>query len=120
MILANSPKGESAVHHSVTPIVMNGWVHVLVSVLKGKRSKRVELTALGKQVATDCSGRIGKNAKMLMARLDEEDKALCIQILKDVEIKLSASWPKHRSKEFQEINDELMGGAFPASPIQPA
>jgi DNA-binding MarR family transcriptional regulator len=74
-----------------------------------KRSKRIELTALGEQVAVECSGRIGKNAKMLMAQLDNEDKALCIQILKDVEIKLSATWPKHRNKEFQEIYDELMG-----------
>jgi hypothetical protein len=47
---------------------------------------------------------------MLMAQLHEEDKALCIQILKDVEIMLSASWQKHRGKEFKEIYDELMGG----------
>lgn len=73
-----------------------------------KRSKRIELTTLGKQVATECSARIGKNAKMLMAQLHEEDKALCIQILKDVEIKLSAYWQKHRGKEFDEIYDELM------------
>ncbi|GGH21226.1 hypothetical protein GCM10007423_02190 [Dyadobacter endophyticus] len=75
-----------------------------------KRSKRIELTTLGEQVATECSGRIGKNAKMLMAQLHEEDKALCIQILKDVEIKLSASWQKHRGKEFSDIYDELMVG----------
>ena len=74
-----------------------------------KRSKRIELTAKGEQVSKDSITRIEKNAIMIMSGLTADDKDLCIQLLKNVEIKFSALWQKHKGKEFEEIYKEIMG-----------
>jgi DNA-binding MarR family transcriptional regulator len=73
-----------------------------------KRSKRLELTEKGEAVADASIPRIEKNAKMLLNSLQTEDKELCIQLLKNIEIKLSAQWQKHKAKDFEEIYQELM------------
>ncbi|MBS1603482.1 MAG: winged helix-turn-helix transcriptional regulator [Bacteroidetes bacterium] len=73
-----------------------------------KRSKRLELTAEGARVARTCLERIEKNASMLTSDLPDDDIALCIQLLQNIEIKFSALWQKHRTKKFNEIYDELM------------
>ncbi|MDB5110169.1 MAG: hypothetical protein JWR67_1283 [Mucilaginibacter sp.] len=75
-----------------------------------KRSKRIELTAKGEKVSKECLVNIEKNATMLMNDLSDDDKELCIQLLKNVEIKFSALWQKHKGKEFDEIYKELMTG----------
>lgn len=76
-----------------------------------KRSKRIELTAKGKKAIEATQIRIFKNAKLLMNDLSEDDKALCIQLLKNIEIKFSALWQKHKGKEFEEIYNEILGVA---------
>jgi hypothetical protein len=43
-----------------------------------------------------------------MSDLADDDKELCIQLLKNVEIKFSALWQKQKGKEFSEIYKELM------------
>ena len=77
--------------------------------LEDKRSKRLELTAKGEKAVDVCKGRILKNAVMLMKDLTEDDKQICIQLLKNVEIKFSALWQKHKGKKFDEIYKELIG-----------
>lgn len=78
--------------------------------VEDKRSKRVELTAKGEKTYTACKGRILKNAAMMAYDLADEDKELCIQLLKNVEIKYSALWQKHRGKDFEEVYAEVTGG----------
>jgi DNA-binding MarR family transcriptional regulator len=73
-----------------------------------KRSKRIELTTKGEQTAKAGYSKIEKNARMLLRELSEDDKMLCIQLLKRIEIKFSALWPKHKGKDFDEIYNELM------------
>ncbi|MFL5743274.1 MAG: MarR family winged helix-turn-helix transcriptional regulator [Niastella sp.] len=73
-----------------------------------KRSKRIELTPKGEKVAASCLIKIEKNASMLMNDLSNDDKALCIQLLKGVEIKFSELWQKHKGQEFDDIYDDLM------------
>jgi len=73
-----------------------------------KRSKRIELTPKGEKVAATCLVKIEKNASMLMNDLNNDDKALCIQLLKNIEIKFSDLWQKHKGKEFNDIYEELM------------
>jgi DNA-binding MarR family transcriptional regulator len=74
-----------------------------------KRSKRLELTAKGDKTVALCKSRVVKNAMMLMHDLTEDDKELCIQLLKNVEIKFSALWPKHKGKSFEEVYTEITG-----------
>lgn len=73
-----------------------------------KRSKRIELTAKGEKIAKDCVVKIEQNASMLMNDLSDDDKELCIQLLKNIEIKFSALWQKQKGKQFAEIYNELM------------
>jgi len=75
-----------------------------------KRSKRIELTAKGEKVVEQSKRRIEKNAEMLMHDMNEDDKKLCIQLLKDIEMKFSALWPKHKSREFDDIYKEIVEG----------
>ena len=74
-----------------------------------KRSKRIELTSKGETVVNACKARILKNAVMLMNDLTEDDKQLCIQLLKNIEIKFSALWPKHKGGSFDKIFKEVVG-----------
>lgn len=60
-----------------------------------------------------CKARIFKNAAMLMNDLSDDDKQLCIQLLKNVEIKFSALWPKHKGRGFDEIFDEVVERKLP-------
>lgn len=73
-----------------------------------KRSKRIELTSKGEKVAASALQKITMNATMLMKDLANDDKELCIQLLKNIEIKFSALWQKHKVKDFEEIYKELM------------
>jgi len=73
-----------------------------------KRSKRLELTAKGEKVIKISVAQIEKNATMLLHTLAEEDQELCIQLLKNIEIKLSEQWQKHKGKTFDEIYEEMM------------
>jgi DNA-binding MarR family transcriptional regulator len=74
-----------------------------------KRSKRIELTAKGEKAIEATKLKIFKNAKLIMNDLSEDDKALCIQLLKNVEIKFSALWQKHKGREFEDIYKEVLG-----------
>ena len=74
-----------------------------------KRSKRIELTAKGKKAIEICFPKVKKMAVMLMHDLTDDDKELCIQLLKNVEIKFSALWQKHKGKKIEEIYNEVLG-----------
>lgn len=73
-----------------------------------KRSKRLELTAKGEKAVDACKGKILKNAAMLTKDLTDDDKQLCIQLLKNVEIKFSGLWPKHKGRAFDEIFKDVV------------
>lgn len=73
-----------------------------------KRSKRIELTNEGIKVIEVCFPKIVKMAKMIMHDLTEDDKQLCIQLLKNIEIKYSALWPQHKGKLFDEVYESII------------
>lgn len=68
-----------------------------------KRSKRIELTAEGEKTIVLCTKKIEKNALMLLNDLADDDKQLCVQLLKSVEIKFSDLWQKHKGKSFEDV-----------------
>ncbi len=77
--------------------------------LEDKRSKRMRLTSEGEKAADLCSERIVANAQMIMNDLNDDDKQLCIQLLKNVEIKFSDLWPRHKGGDFNEVYKDITG-----------
>ncbi len=73
-----------------------------------RRSKRLELTAKGEATLEQCHERIVRNARMLLHDLEDDDKKLCIQILKSVEVKFSRLWPEHKGKQFPEVYSSVV------------
>jgi DNA-binding MarR family transcriptional regulator len=74
-----------------------------------KRSKRLMLTAKGEKAVEAAFMRIYKNATMMTSGLSDQDKELCIQLLKNIEIKFSALWQQHKGRDFDEVYEEVMG-----------
>jgi hypothetical protein len=72
-----------------------------------KRSKRIELTPKGEKVVEVCSERIKKNAKLMAHDLTDDDKELCVQLLKNIEIKFSALWSQHKGRSFEEVYNSV-------------
>jgi DNA-binding MarR family transcriptional regulator len=73
-----------------------------------RRSKRVKITAAGKKVLQAALTRISMMAELVMHDIDAEDQRLCIQLLKNVEIRLSERWLTHRGKAFDEIYESVV------------
>ncbi|HSZ71950.1 MAG TPA: winged helix DNA-binding protein [Cytophagaceae bacterium] len=68
-----------------------------------KRSKRVKITAKGEEVLQSCYKEMRKANSLVFQDMEEEDIALTIQLLKNVDIKFSALWQQHKGKSFDEV-----------------
>lgn len=73
-----------------------------------KRSKRIELTAEGQETFNLAQERALMLAGMMFNDMAEDDKRLCIQLLKNVEIKFSGLVQKHKGRNFDEIYCEIL------------
>jgi len=74
-----------------------------------KRSKRVKLTGKGTQALNECYIQLRKVAALLFNDLTGEDIELCILLLKNIEIKFSSLWPRHKCLSFDEAYKEICG-----------
>ena len=68
-----------------------------------KRSKRLILTSKGKKILEGCYERFSKIPELLFKDLKEEDIRLCIQLLKNVDLKFSRLWQHDRGRSLEEI-----------------
>jgi DNA-binding MarR family transcriptional regulator len=68
-----------------------------------KRSKRVKITAKGEEVLQSCYMELRKANSLVYQDMAEEDISLTIQLLKNVDIKLSPLWQQHKGKSMEEI-----------------
>jgi DNA-binding MarR family transcriptional regulator len=68
-----------------------------------KRSIRLHLTPKGQKLLNICYERFSKVPEMLFLDIPETDIELCIQLLKNVDLKFSKLWQQHRSKSFDDI-----------------
>ena len=73
-----------------------------------KRSKRIELTAAGMKAIELCTARMRKVASMMTIDLSEDDKQLCIQLLKNIEVKYSGLWQQNKDRPFDEVYEDIM------------
>jgi DNA-binding MarR family transcriptional regulator len=72
-----------------------------------KRAKRLDLTAQGEKALEAARTQLGKVAKMLLLDMPEDDKRLCVKLLKNVEQKFSALFQGHKGKNFDDIYNEI-------------
>jgi DNA-binding MarR family transcriptional regulator len=68
-----------------------------------KRSKRLSLTPKGKKILESCYERFSKIPELLFKDMKEEDIRLCIQLLKNVDLKFSKSWQHDKGSSLEEI-----------------
>jgi DNA-binding MarR family transcriptional regulator len=68
-----------------------------------KRSKRLSLTPKGKKILEGCYERFGKIPEMLFKDMKEGDIQLCIQLLKNVDLKFSKLWQHDKGRSLEEI-----------------
>lgn len=80
-----------------------------------KRSKRIELTPPGEKAIILCTAQMRKVSGMITKDLSEDDKQLCIQLLKNIEIKFSKYWQHHKGQTFDDIYGSLMQSGEPAA-----
>jgi DNA-binding MarR family transcriptional regulator len=74
-----------------------------------KRSKRVALTATGRQVLQECYSQFTKVSRIILHDMAEEDIDLCILLLRDIERKFSGIWQQHKGKDIDAIYQEVVG-----------
>jgi DNA-binding MarR family transcriptional regulator len=68
-----------------------------------KRSKRLSLTPKGKKILEGCYERFSQIPELLFKDMKEEDIRLCIQLLKNVDLKFSKSWQHDKGRSLEEI-----------------
>lgn len=78
-----------------------------------KRSKRLKVTPKGEKVLVTCRKRMSQLAEIMFHDVNEDDKKLCIQLLKGVETKFSGIWQSHKGKEFEDIYKEIVTPSQP-------
>ncbi len=72
-----------------------------------KRSKRLLLTAKGQKALQACYEQFSKIPQILFDGVPEEDVELCIQLLKNVDIKYSQLWQLHKRGTFDEVYNNI-------------
>jgi DNA-binding MarR family transcriptional regulator len=74
-----------------------------------KRAKLIKATAKGEKILTKCYEGMMKVSDVVFWGMDQEDKKLCIQLLKGVEIKHARLVMEARSKSIDEIHEMVTG-----------
>ncbi|SKD09379.1 DNA-binding transcriptional regulator, MarR family [Chitinophaga ginsengisegetis] len=73
-----------------------------------KRSKRLKVTPKGEKVLVLCRRRISQLAEVMFHDMTDDDRKLCVQLLKGVETKFAGIWQSHKGKGFEEIYAEII------------
>lgn len=75
-----------------------------------KRVKRLKVTPKGEQTLMAAKDIVLKVAEMMVHDLSDEDKRLCIQLLKPIDRRFSGMYQKQKNKSFDDIYKENMMG----------
>lgn len=113
-----SPKKTEVIYHTVNEL-SNG-LNILTSLIKqgyikeqndeeDKRSKRVSLTPKGEKILKQCYEKIHQVSELMFFEMSDDDISLCIQLLKNVEMKFSGLWLQHKGKHFDEVYSNVTG-----------
>lgn len=75
-----------------------------------RRSKRVAITAKGEKVLQASYKRLSQLVYMMFSDIGQDGIMLCVQFLKNVEIKFAERWPEDKGRSFDEIYTSVMSG----------
>ncbi|HTE33891.1 MAG TPA: MarR family winged helix-turn-helix transcriptional regulator, partial [Chryseolinea sp.] len=111
-----SPKKTEVIAHTVNE--RSNGLNIISNLIKqsyiveqndkeDRRSKRVNLTEKGDEILKQCYGRIHQVSELMFGEMTDEDVALCIQLLKNVEMKFSPLVQSHKGKRFEDIYEEV-------------
>ena len=78
-----------------------------------KRAKRLVLTSEGKNALERSRVQIGKVAEMMLFDMEQDDKELCVKLLKNVEKKFSRLFQEHKGKKFDDIYNSVVAKNAP-------
>ena len=73
-----------------------------------KRSKRLRLTPKGEKALRACYEKFSKIPEMMLMEMTKDDVDLCIQLLKNIEIKFSKLYLQHKEKSFEQVYQNVM------------
>jgi len=73
-----------------------------------KRSKLLKVTNKGEQMLFQCYRQLSKMSDVLFNDLPEDDKKLCIQLLKGIEIKHSKQVIEYKNKDLDKVYEEYL------------
>ncbi len=115
--LLGSPRKTEVIYHTMNEL--STGLNILNSLkdqgyiteeddLTDKRSKRVRVTQEGVSILTTCRKRFAQLSELLFNDMAEEDSLLCIQLLKNIEIKFARLWQQHKGQKFEDIYDEVI------------
>lgn len=74
-----------------------------------KRVKRLKLTAKGEATLLKAKDLVLKVARMMVNELTDEDKRLCIQLLRPIDKRFTGLFLKQKNKPFEDIYQENIG-----------
>jgi DNA-binding MarR family transcriptional regulator len=106
------PKKTEVIYHTVNEL--STGLNILTSLAKqgyireqkdkeDKRSRRVSLTPKGEKELKSCYGKIHQVSEMMFFQMPDDDVSLCIQLLKNVELKFSGKWLHDKVRNFDEV-----------------
>jgi DNA-binding MarR family transcriptional regulator len=112
-----SPKKTEVIYHTVNEL--STGLNILAGLIKqgfireqkdeeDKRSKRVSLTPKGERALKSGYGRIHQVNEMMFFGMPDDDVSLCIQLLKNVEMKFSGKWLHHKGRPFDEVYKDVI------------
>lgn len=113
-----SPKKTEVIYHTVNEL-SNG-LNILASLIKqgyikeqpdaeDKRVKRVSITPEGEEILKLCYEKIHQVSELMFSEMPDDDISLCIQLLKNIELKFSDQWLQHSRRSFNEVYKNRAG-----------
>ena len=114
----HSPRKTEAIYHTINEL--STGLNLLANLKKqgyiterddpdDKRSKRLNLTPKGGKVLQTCYGHFRKVTEMFFMEMSGQDIEVCVQLLKNVDIKFSGLWQQHKGKPFGQVYEGMTG-----------
>jgi len=115
----NNPRKTEVIYHTINEL--STGLNLLAGMKKrgyitehddieDRRSKRLRLTPKGEKILHACYEKFARIPEMMLADMPKDDVELCVQLLKNIEIKFSKQYLQHRGKTFDQVYSNISRG----------